>query len=110
MATLSPFWSSLSPVFLISCKSNNEKTTSEEQKTDSVKKDSAVSEEKPQVVDSNNTEIKPIAKPVVKPIKPVSKPISTGKTTKDSVSKPVRPEPGPVCKYGVIKRDFQPKN
>ena len=94
-------------VFLISCKSNNEKSISEEQKTEPVKKDSAVSEEKPQVVDSNNNEIKPIAKPVVKPIKPVSKPTVK---IKDSVSKPVHPEPGPVCKYGVIRRNFQPKN
>jgi hypothetical protein len=85
-------------VFLISCKSNNDKSTPEDQPSKPAIKDSLVNNTKPAIVDSNNNAVTPI--PIIK------KPRKHSKVNKDSVSNTIiHSNPNPVCKYGVIYRE-----
>lgn len=87
----------LAIVFLVSCRSNQEQkeTTSD---TPTKKQDSVTvgTNETQPLRDSvkDTEEAKPVAKPIKK--KPIAK--------KDTINKPIRQDPGPVCKYGVIRK------
>jgi len=85
----------LAIVFLVSCRSNQEQKNTAAPEPQGAK-DSTKTAQTEAVKDTIKQieEPNPIAKPIKK--KPIAK--------KDTLNKPIRQDPGPVCKYGVIRK------